>query len=129
MSFANYGENAVLNHIFKVAAMTVPTNLYVALHTADPTETGAVGEVSGNGYERKVFNTWTTATTGSLSNNGAVTFVPANGGAWGTISYFSIWDSLSGGNCIGYGAVGVPKSVADGDVAEFASGQITISLD
>ena len=32
-SFSNYAENAILDHVFKSAAYTVPTNLYVGFRS------------------------------------------------------------------------------------------------
>ena len=54
-SFSNYLENKVLDHIFKTASFTVPTNICTALSTADPLDTGAgIAEPVGNVFERGV---------------------------------------------------------------------------
>lgn len=49
----NYLENALFNHVLRDTPYTSPSTLYVALHTADPTEVGATGEVSGSSYARQ----------------------------------------------------------------------------
>ena len=50
--FTDYLENALLNHVFRNTALTSPTDVYVALFTAAPDETGGGTEVSGNDYAR-----------------------------------------------------------------------------
>jgi hypothetical protein len=38
MSISNYAENKILEHTTGEAAWTMPTNVYVKLHTGDPGE-------------------------------------------------------------------------------------------
>ena len=73
-SFSDYLENALLNHTFKGSAFTQPTNLYIALSTADPLDTGAgVAEPAfASGYYRMVCNSWSVSTTGAISNTATV---------------------------------------------------------
>lgn len=128
-SFANYLENKILDHILKTASYTVPTNIYFALSTADPTDAGSgLAEPSGNGYARKTCNVWNAASVGQTANTNAVTFDVATG-SWGTISHFAAFDSLSGGNMLFHGALSVAKAIATGDTASFAAGAVTITLD
>ena len=42
---SNYLETQLFNLIFRGTAFTPPAKTYIALHTADPTETGSAGEV------------------------------------------------------------------------------------
>ena len=63
MSFSNYLEDKVLNHVFGGSAYTAPTTLYIALLTSAPDDTStgvsgqsnSIAEVSGSGtgYTRK----------------------------------------------------------------------------
>lgn len=129
-SLSNYAETAVLNHFFKGTAYTQPTNLYVALCTADPGETGTgstITEPSGNGYARTQCNTWTVS-GGSVSNTGAVTF-PTATGAWGTVSHFVIVDASTAGNVIVQGTLNTSKSITAGDTPSFAAGTLAGTLD
>lgn len=134
MSFSDYAEKAILEHVFKVASMTVPTNLYVGLCTVAPTDadTGStVTEPSGNGYARKLHNSWATVSlgVGSTSNVGSVTFNAASGGAWGTVTHFIVVDGLTGGNIIGKGQLASSRLVSDTDQVEFGGGSLVASLD
>ena len=48
MSFSDYAEGKVLDHVFNLAAFTQPT-LYLAVSTAAPTDAGSgAAEPSGN---------------------------------------------------------------------------------
>jgi hypothetical protein len=65
---------------------------YVSLHTADPSTTGA-SEVSGGSYAR-VAVAWNAASSGSVTNNGALSInLPAST----TASYFGVWSASTSG--------------------------------
>lgn len=124
--FSDYAENAVINHLLRNTALTSPTTVYAALSTADPTDAGSgLAEPSGNGYARTAitFN----APSGGVSDNAVVTF-PAATGSWGTITHFAIFDASSGGNMLFHSALAASKAVGDGDTAEFAAGDMTVTL-
>lgn len=128
-SFSNYLENKILDHIFKTASYTVPTNIYVALSTADPLDTGAgIAEPVGNAYARVVCNTWDAAASGATQNTGAITFVAASG-SWGTISHFALFDAITAGNFLMHGSLSVSKAITTGDTPRFNAGDIDVTLD
>jgi hypothetical protein len=128
-SFSNYLENKILDHVFKTASFSVPTNIYVALSTADPTESGSgIAEPSGNGYARTVCNAWDAASGGATQNTNEVTF-PTATGSWGTIAHFALFDASTGGNMLAYGALTVSKAVTSGDTPKFNAGDIDVTLD
>ena len=122
---SNYLELKVLDHFLGTASTSAPSNVYLALHTADPTDAGSGAEVSGNGYSRQVI-TFAAASSGSASSNTAEEFT-ASGGAFGTITHFGIWYASTSGNLLYHGALTAPKTIADGDTLRFASGNITIT--
>ena len=130
-SFSDYLEIEILDHIFKVGAYTVPTNLYVALlkSTPDDTNTGATlpGEISGGSYVRKLHNSWDAAAGGATENTGALTFAQATA-AWGVATHFAVVDKTTAGNVMGWGALNTTKNVQSGDTAEFADGALDVTL-
>jgi hypothetical protein len=134
MSFGDYLENELLDHVFGASAYSAPATLYVGLSTTAPTDAGGnITEPSGaNGYSRvAVTNNLTNfpvASGGAKSNGAAITFPTATGG-WGTVGYFIIMDLASGGNMIGSGALTNPKTIDSGDTASFAIGDLDITLD
>ena len=127
-SFSNYLENKILDHVLKVGAYTVPTNLYVALYTTAPSDSGGGTEVSGGNYARKLHNAYTAASSGASENTGAITFNIATG-AWGTVTAFGVFDALTGGNLLLWADLDTAKVVDTGATPEFASGALDVTLD
>jgi hypothetical protein len=122
---STYLSDAVLDHIFRTSTFTKPTNIYVGLNYADPTDAGTNTEITGTGYARVAVASadasWTApATSGaerSIVNNIAITF-PSPGGDWNSgdpIGYFSLWDASSGWNMLYSGALGTARTVVSGD--------------
>ena len=123
----NYLETQLFNVVLRNTAYTTPTTVYVSLHTADPTETGAVGELTvANGYAREAV-TFGAPTDGVGSNSGAVTFTAA-GGAWGSITHIAIHDASAAGNSLLYSALDTSRTVNDGDTLEFAIAAISATF-
>lgn len=127
-AFSNYAENLVLNWVFTNGAATRPTAWHVALHTANPTEVGNVGELSGNGYARQAA-TFAAASGGATENSGALTFGPNTGTNWGSVTHISIWDASTAGNCIAYGALSSPVTINVGDSLVISAGNLDLTLD
>jgi hypothetical protein len=127
-AFSNYAENLVLNWAFTNGAATRPTAWHVALHTADPTEVGNVGELSGNGYARQS-TTFNTSSSGLVDNVGTLTFGPNTAVNWGTVSHVSVWDSSTSGNCLAKGTLSSSVVINVGDSLTIAAGALDISLD
>lgn len=127
-SLSNYAELKWLDHALKTTSYSQPTNLYIGLSTADPTDAGSgIAEPSGMSYARVAHNVWATAASRVTSNTGTITFAAASG-TWGTITHWFIVDASTGGNMIAYGALTVSNSVVSGNVVVFGTGQITITV-
>lgn len=129
MSLSDYLEIKLLDHTLKNTAFTQPTNIYVALFTAAPTDAGGGTEVSGNDYARVNHNSWDAASGGATENTGAVTFPQASGGNWGTVTHIGLFDAPTSGNMLAWGALSTSKAVNDGDTAQFADGAMDVTLD
>ena len=105
----DYGERAVLDGLLE--------GKYLGLFTAAPGEGTAGTEVSGNGYERQPISFGAAATstgTTTAANDAAVDFT-ANGGNWGSITHFGLFDAETSGNLHLYDAWSVSKTINDGD--------------
>jgi len=125
--------NKLLDHVFKTTPYTVETNLYVALFTASPTDSGVAGtEVSGGGYAREVCNGWDAAAAGATENTAAITFDTATA-SWGTIAWFlllnHLTDAASGTNTLIWATIDPTRAIGIDDVAEYAAGALDITLD
>ncbi len=130
MSFSNYLEAKILNHIVGKTSFTMPT-VYVGLSTADPLDdASALAEPVGNGYARVATTgaTWEAATAGAQQNAAAISF-PEASGSWGTITHFALFDALSGGNMLASGELSVSQAIASGQIFRFAIGALDITLD
>jgi len=129
-SFADYWEDEILDHLFGKGAYTPPT-IYIGLSTVDPADDASgLAEPSGNGYARVTTAAadWNASSSGALANANAITF-PEASGSWGTITHFALFDAASAGNMLAHGALGTSKAIGSGDTAEFAVGDIDVTLD
>ena len=130
-SFSDYLENAILDHVFKTASYSVPTNIYIALclSTVAEDDTGSTlpTEASGGSYARKECQTWDAAASGATENTQVVTFAEATA-VWGTITDFALVDHLTTGKLLGYGKLTTSKGIGTGDTAKFATGDIDVTL-
>lgn len=153
-AMSNFLENKLIDWLFRgqaigitgasAAAGTGPTNLFIGLYTANPTDGGGGTEVTGGSYARVTVASsmanWagtqaagstvaSTGTDGTTSNNGAITF-PAPTANWGTITGFGIFDASSGGNLLFWGALSTNKTVNNGDAAPaFSAAALSIQID
>ena len=125
MSFTNFLETEILDHVFAGAAYTAPSTKYIGLFTAAPGETGGGTEVSGNAYARQSMAFTTSGDT--TSNNAAVEF-PTATGSWGTITHVGIFDAVSSGNLMVYATLTASKAITTGDVFRVPSGDLDITL-
>lgn len=125
-AFSNYLENALINGTLRATTYTAPTTVYVALFLNDPGEGASGTEVSGNGYARQSA-TFAAPSNGAASTNADVQFPQATG-TQGTITHFAIFDALTTGNMLYYGALTSSKTIEIGDVFKIASGSLTVTL-
>lgn len=124
MSISNYLENVLLDLVFNATAYAGQATVYVKLHIGDP---GEAGTANAAGETTRQAMTTGAAASGTLSNDAAVTWT--NVSTAETISYVSVWDAASAGNCLWSGALTAAKTVAVGDTFQFAIGDVDVSLD
>ena len=135
MSFSNAAETAILNQIFIGTALpwNGNTNLWIALHTADPGETGTAitNEASYGGYARIVLTRATdfTVSGNQISNANLEQFAQCTSGS-NTITHASIVDSASGaGNIIIKAPLNTSIPVSTGIQPQFAANALVFTLD
>jgi hypothetical protein len=129
----NFAEDLLTKWLFTTTAATRPTAWFVALHTADPTETGAVGEVEVStdaDYVRKSI-TFDDPVSGSgqVLSDSAVSWTVAAGSAGYTVTHASIWDASTAGNCLMKGALPISRVLAASGVLTFAIGEVIAAMD
>ena len=121
-------RQAVLDHLLKTAGWTAPTHIYVGLFTVAPTQTAGGTEVSEASYARVLHDTWNAATAAEpavATNDGDIEFAQALTD-WGSIVAFGLFDDITGGNLLAYGAC--TKTIATGDTARFLDTALEVKL-
>jgi hypothetical protein len=123
---SNYLENALINATLRNTSYTSPSTVYVALHTADPTDAGSGTEVSGGSYARTAV-TFGAPSNGVTTNNANVEFPQATGN-WGTITHIGLWDASSTGNLLFHTPLDSSKVIETGDIFRITSGNLSVTL-
>lgn len=122
MSISNYAELKILEHTTGKTAWTIPTNVYIKLHTGDSGEAGTNNAASET--TRKVA-AWATAASGSIATSATLEWT--NVAATETYTHWSMWDASTAGNCLWTGALSSSAAVTAGDTFQITS--LTLSLD
>ena len=95
MSSTNAMEDHLLNYLLLDVVPPVLGTVYLALFTADPTESGSyTNEVTGGAYARQEV-TFATPVDGTCSNSSVISF-PIATALWGDISHYAIVTELTG---------------------------------
>lgn len=133
MSKSDYLELKVLDHLLGGPDYARPATVYIALFTSAPTDAAGSGtEVSGGSYARAAVTNnstnWPAASSGVKSNGTAITFAQASG-AWGTVTHFAVFDALSSGNMLFWGALTTPRTIVSGDTFSFGISQLVFAED
>jgi hypothetical protein len=130
-SLTDYSENLLLDWMMTTASVVRPTGWHVALHTANPGETGASAEVTtgtDSDYVRKSI-TFGASASGQSESAGAVSWTVNAASAGYTVSHISVWDAATSGNCLLKGALPVPRALVANQVLTFSIGDIIAALD
>lgn len=128
MSFSNFLETEILDHVFGGSAYTAPGTLYLALYTVAPGETGGGTEVTttGTAYARQTVAFTTSGNT--TSNTGAVEYPTATAN-YGTVVAVGVFDASTAGNLMAYASLSSSKTIETGDVFRVPAGDLDITLD
>jgi len=128
MSFSNFLETEILDHVFGAAAYTAPGTMHLALFTSNPDEDASGTEVttSGTAYARRTVAF--TVSGNTASNTGAVEY-PTATATFGTVSHVGVMDASTGGNLMAYAALTSSKTISTGDVFRVPAGDLDITLD
>lgn len=146
LAVPNPGSTLTDSGVTWTAIATIPAldQVYVALYTANPSDTGGGTEVTGGSYARvavastlanwagtqsSASTTASTGTGGTTSNNNSITF-PAPTANWGVVTGMAIYDALTGGNELWWAALTASKTVNNGDAAPvFSAAALSVQLD
>lgn len=133
-SMTNALENELLDGLLGVTPFTTETTYYLALFTADPTETGSTAdEVVGNGDYTRISLagkfTASSGITGISANTAEIAFTQC-AIAWGTITHIAVCRSNVIGTAdldlVGALILEIPTTI--GYTFKFNIGDLTLTL-
>lgn len=121
------------------ASFAPPAGLYVALHTAAPSDSTYGNEANFAAYARQTLNSLTATTTVEdvngnanvvVTNGSAVAFPVSTDTAGQTVTHWAIWDSqaVGSGNILYSGNLGSARQVTNGDSVVIPEGSIQITI-
>lgn len=122
MSISNYAELKLLDHVTGRAAFTIPSNVYLKLHTGDPGEDATNNAATES--TRKLA-AWSAASSGAIATSATIEWT--NVAATETYSHWSMWDASTAGNPLWSGGLSSSAAVTAGDTFQITS--LTLSLD
>jgi hypothetical protein len=131
-SLSNFGEQEMLKHLITEAAHTPTATVYLALATADPTDTAtgaSMSEVANSGSYARTAITFGAAASRRITQSGAVVFPEATG-AWGTVTHWAIVSSAThgAGNVLASGAFTSSFAVVAGNIRTVPSAEIYVEI-
>jgi hypothetical protein len=136
MSFSDFLEDELLDHLVSNQAYSVPATLYLAVSTVaiGDDDTGSSITEPGSGYARVEITSdltnWLASADGEKVNDVDFTFPAADGGNWGNLIEWALLDAATNGNMLIHGALtNGPITVNDGDTFFIAAGNLTLTLD
>jgi hypothetical protein len=134
--FSTYLSQKLIDVTLRGQAYTPPTNLFLALFTADPTDgnvtANEVSALAWTTYARQATGAWAAAggAGGNMTSNSNPVQFPAVAGNAVTVSHWGIYDASTGGNLLYSGAItGGSKTLNVGDVLTVSAGDLEITLD
>ncbi len=137
----DYGENQIIDTIFRAQATTLGANIFIGLSTAACSDASVGTEVSGGSYARvsvaRSLANWagtqgagttvaSTGTGGQTSNNTVITF-PTPSAGWGTVVSVHATDAGSGNNIVFCTNLTVNKTINSGDAVSFPAASLTFT--
>jgi hypothetical protein len=127
-AFSNYMEDAITAWINGTTFPSAPTATYVQLYSQDPTDEGSA---TGALYTRisVASGGWTRGTggAGTLSNTGVIT-ITSSAASGATATHVAVFNAITGGNLLFYGALSASKSIGVGDEVKFNALQLTLTV-
>ena len=133
MSMSNSAENKVLKALLQGTDIDfrASANLYLALFTADPTESGSfTNEATYTGYARVAMakaSAWTDGGS-TFTNAGLLQFPQCTGGN-NTITHFAVCTLASGGEVVVSGALNASLNISSGIQPQFSSASLSVGSD
>lgn len=121
------------------AAFTPPAGLWIALHTAPPSDSTYGTEATYLGYARQTIESLTATTLAEtaggdvnikVTNGAAITFPPSTSATGQAVTNWAIWDdaTVGNGNILFSGSLATPRLVSAGDSVVIPELAITLLI-
>ena len=125
-----YFLNNIMGNVFKTQMNpALPSSYYLGLSTSTPTVTG--GNVSepatSKGYARIQLTNLSAPSNGVILNTADIAF-PESTSSWGTVTYFVVYDSSTGGNLLLYEPLSSARVVESGTTVAIKSNKFKLTL-
>lgn len=137
MAFSQYLADKILIWIKGTTFPTALSTVYISLHSGDPGTAGAnnnvqltiTGSANRTSVATSTFSTVGAATGGGfqITNNSSVQ-ITTNAAGSATVTYFGVWDAVTGGNFLASGQLTTSVDVVGGDTVQFNAGALAIRL-
>lgn len=124
---SDYLERKTLDHNLGTTTFTKPSSVYIALHTADPTDAGTGTEVTGGSYSRKVMTFESAATVSSVTSASNASDIVWTNLPSTTVTHVAIWDASTSGNMLYYAPLSSSKVISSGDGYTISTGQLVVT--
>ena len=125
-----YFLNDIMGNVFKTkTSPALPSNYYLGLSSTAPTLAGGnvTEPATSKGYARVQLTTLSAPTDGQITNTGDVAFAESTAD-WGTMTYFVVYDSATGGNLLMYEQLTKSRTVEADTVVAIKSGNLKLTL-
>lgn len=119
---SNYLELELLDHVFGGASYTPPSNVYLALFTAAPSDTGGGTEVTGGSYARQAVS-FAASSAGTAATDDDVTFTAIGD----EVTHVGLFDASTSGNLLFWGVLEAAVDPGGDDFVIYA-GDLTVTL-
>ena len=137
-AFSDYLEQGILNHTLRGQALSVPSGIYIALFTTDPTDAKTGTEVADSAYIRQdaakggpIESGWTAPAAsgdGTMTSNAKLIQFPPVADGNVTVSHWAIFDAQAGGNLLYHAPFTPAKTLEINDVLSIDIGGAQITL-
>lgn len=126
-TFSNWFRDEVLG-VFEGNTPTIPSALYVAIHSTDSTSSTPGTELSGDGYSRTLITFERVSDIQRWNSSDVIT--SAATAQWPNVASYSIWDSatIGGGNYYAYGNLVTEYSVDSGKAVKFPANKVIVGM-
>lgn len=135
-AFSDYLEAGILEHTLRGSTLPVPSTIYMALFTSDPTDAKTGIELGDSAYVRQdmakggtISSGWTapaTSGTGMAVSNALVIQFPPIADGTVTVTHYGLFDAQIGGNLLYHGSFTVSKTLEINDVLSIDIGGLQV---